>query len=446
MSALPDDSSEVLRTKEHVQELRDLAKRAEECRSPRGPLFGDLCERIAEAAEQALNETRVSAAAYPDVVHQIRRLHVLECYVADIAYQMNDFFEGHLRVVQKARSLYYLCDWLLAQIEVSVDYVVLEGPDIATLSFLDLVYSKNGGRRGVPREAPELWQRLVGLDFHFVVIPPRLASVRASMHWAVVLHELAHVISHKRGVLSPIPNLAPPEYYYDLITVADSEDANPQLAAIARDIMHAMEYVADSLPTLVLGPGFAWCVAVFFARRADTLFTGNTHPVMLYRLALQCQLLDQNGFADDAASLRLRAASDFQVLEQFADKPLPEIAAFIAYLYSELPKQLPGFTDMMQAVVAIVPEPATQEGLLALLRRELPDDENHERVRDYLREEFNMGKPVIVNPAAQYFIAMPPSVAAAAESPRSGPSDDDLNELFADCLKLFHVRDAAELV
>lgn len=431
----PHPASEAVRTRQFVSEIRGLADRIEGSASPRKQEFSSLCKAVATAAEEALQETEAAVAVVGNPGYTVEKLSLLEGYVEQIACALSDWFEAHVRVVDKAREIYYLCDWLLDQVERNIEYAIVEGSTIATSSFLAYVYACFGGRRGVPMQAPALWSRLRKIpSFHFVVIPARLTSPDSAMLWAVVLHELGHAIFEDGRLLDGVPELKPPEFYYDLITLATSS-ADPPLAERAQRQLHALEYGADMLATLVLGPGFPWCVAVFFARRVDTLSDAASHPKMLLRLAAQCDLLSSQGFETDAQQVREHAAADFADFHGFAGKTAKETASIIAQsVQSSIRPAQPQYDELVTIVRATVPHPPTADGLLGVLRAEVGPLADSRNLRARLRADFSKGRPVIVDPATQYYMVLP-----------QGDGDDSIvnGEMFADCFKLFYVKSVA---
>lgn len=297
------------------------------------------------------------------------------------------------------RNLYYLLDDFFIRTGHEIKYILSYDVSVAVLPFNQYLRKFRFNN-----EYPEFYKKITKgtSPFYFINIPPEFRKDEKALFWPVVLHEASHAIDQKEKIVHKFyPGV--PEWIYELYKGVKHGDNK------YKKKLWAMEFVADYLSTLVIGPYFAKILVDGYLEISRLISEHTTHPPLHIRIKQLLKLLNEEGFEEDVKLIE----NKLKKFEKHIESSSTTLKiSNINEIYNKIKSNYKKFNYQ-----------AYQDSL----KKTYPNIGSEE-----LRNDFKDLKSVILNPS---------SLLTLITQIEQVEKDVKYSELFSDCIKSFFVSE-----
>ena len=334
------------------------------------------------------------------------------------------------------RQMYYLTDHLLrTSYGLHCNYIISVDNWTAVTSVADILR-----RYRCDLSYPELWNRVQNITLYFVRVVRKLSRPERSLDWAIILHEIGHIVDLEKGI---VQHEMPEMSVYEALTIVDAgpKQYGEDLYQTAKHKLHATEFAADLIVTEGYGGIFSWRFLKEFGHWGEMFEETSTHPLPNARISIMIDEL--------ASSLGLGSVSSL-LKKQLHDRGYSEDLDALS--------AIPSLQRIRQSVRTQASHKFTCQEIRRELFEKLGYDQTDSNISTEnavrsIQSDFLKGRPIVVSPPLLYYIYMyglgDDSINQERENiialmmRNLGMSRDDfedrIGELLSDCIRLFCV-------
>lgn len=365
------------------------------------PFSGFLHKFINRTTETYKDLFRYIKIEEDDVINAASIISELNKSFQYFSYLFNKIIDDNLKI---PRELYYMCQWFLRTSEIDTPFVISFRESLSCVEFYQLARSKS-----LHITYDKLYKSLEQMQFRLIFIPTEFRYRRNALKWPSVFHEFGHAIVDYNNYLVSNYKISPHISNQYAEYKVYKELGNKREEQRIQQAFWAKEMYSDCIATFVFGPSFVWRLLQDYFEIIGVC-SSRTHPPFDIRIKKLIDFLESQGYEDKKFQLTENLNKRMKGVDQSDDASIINI--------QEIMVQISDFQEDFKII--------TFESLEKHINDVYPSLSFEKAVVELTSE-----RPLILNPNALFNISIQVD---------SIESNLDLQDLIADCTRLFYVK------